>query len=117
MAHLTKPAKYVIEDSNIALLGSDVSDQDERLVMYSSFVYRRCVEYSSSAMFVRHVREESGEREPAWSDSGRKPGLEIWRIEQFQVRPWPRDRYGKFYEGDSYIILHVSGSTRLSMHC
>jgi hypothetical protein len=25
MAHLTKPARYDIEDSNIALLGSDVS--------------------------------------------------------------------------------------------
>jgi hypothetical protein len=26
MAHLTKPVKYDIKDSNIALLGSDVSD-------------------------------------------------------------------------------------------
>ena len=29
MAHLTKPAKYDIKDSNIALLGSDVRSQPE----------------------------------------------------------------------------------------
>jgi gelsolin len=34
-----------------------------------------------------------------------KPGLMIWRIEQFKVVSWPKEMYGKFYSGDSYIIL------------
>lgn len=29
MAHLTKPTQYKIEDSNIALLGSDVRHQNQ----------------------------------------------------------------------------------------
>jgi gelsolin len=29
----------------------------------------------------------------------------VWRIEQFQVKEWPREQYGQFFRGDSYIIL------------
>jgi len=38
--------------------------------------------------------------------------LEIWRIEDFEVVKYPDEKYGKFYEGDSYIILKTvkSGS-------
>lgn len=35
-------------------------------------------------------------------------GLQIWRIENFHVVPWPKERTGSFYDGDSYIVLHVS---------
>lgn len=49
-----------------------------------------------------------GDKESAWKDAGLKPGLQIWRIEKFTVVSWPSDRTGSFYDGDSYIILHVS---------
>lgn len=32
----------------------------------------------------------------------------IWRIEKMQVVPLPRDQYGKFFRGDSYIILSAN---------
>ncbi|EKM51571.1 uncharacterized protein PHACADRAFT_212211 [Phanerochaete carnosa HHB-10118-sp] len=51
---LTRPTKYNIEDSNIALLRSD-----------------------------------------------------IWRIAKFAVVEWPKARFGSFYDGDSYIVLHT----------
>ncbi|KAM0948809.1 putative villin/Gelsolin, ADF-H/Gelsolin-like domain superfamily [Dioscorea sansibarensis] len=35
--------------------------------------------------------------------------MEIWRIENFQPVPLPKSGYGKFYNGDSYIILQTSG--------
>ncbi|KAG5055121.1 hypothetical protein JHK85_007631 [Glycine max] len=35
-------------------------------------------------------------------------GTEIWRIEDFQPVPLPRPDYGKFYMGDSYIILQTT---------
>ncbi|XP_059489810.1 villin-1-like [Neocloeon triangulifer] len=35
-------------------------------------------------------------------------GLYIWRIENLKVVPLPRDQYGHFYEGDSYIVYAAS---------
>ncbi|KAL5165022.1 Villin-5 [Glycine soja] len=32
-------------------------------------------------------------------------GLEIWRIENFNPVPVPKSSYGKFFTGDSYVIL------------
>jgi len=53
------------------------------------------------------VREHAGDKETAWASCGQKPGLEIWRIEQFKVVALPQKRYGQFYDGDSYIVLHT----------
>ena len=66
------------EDSNIALLGSD---------------------------FEKELRKERAEAEPEWQKAGLKEGLQIWRIEKFNVKPWPVEEYGNFYTGDSYIVL------------
>ncbi|KDR82859.1 hypothetical protein GALMADRAFT_238469 [Galerina marginata CBS 339.88] len=84
MAHLTKPTVYNIEDSNIALLGSDLE---------------------------KRVREEAGDKDPAWTDAGKSVGLQIWHIEKFHVVPWPKERVGSFYDGDSYIVLHTYKKT------
>ncbi|TVU02592.1 hypothetical protein EJB05_51902 [Eragrostis curvula] len=40
--------------------------------------------------------------------SGTKDGLEIWRIENFKPVPVAASSYGKFYMGDSYIILKTA---------
>ncbi|KAJ7274213.1 actin regulatory protein [Mycena rebaudengoi] len=84
MAHLTKPTVYDIKDSNIALLGSDLE---------------------------KHVREEAGDKEPAWGSAGLEVGLQAWRIEKFTVVEWPKDRLGSFYDGDSYIVLNTYKKT------
>ncbi|KAK2616590.1 hypothetical protein QQS21_000413 [Conoideocrella luteorostrata] len=73
--------EYDIKDSNVELIGSDI---DHR------------VKYNSAAS------------EPAWNDGavGTKVGLKVWRIEEFQVVPWPENKHGEFYDGDSFIVLH-----------
>jgi len=43
--------------------------------------------------------------EPAFANAGKTSGLEIWRIEEFKPVAYPKDQYGKFYTGDSYIVL------------
>lgn len=56
----------------------------------------------------------------AFQNAGQEPGLEIWRIEDFDPVPYPKKDYGKFYTGDSYIVLatHDRGRGQLdwSLH-
>ncbi|XP_075102543.1 villin-3 [Nicotiana tabacum] len=44
----------------------------------------------------------------AFQGAGQRVGTEIWRIEDFQPVPLPKSDYGKFYSGDSYIILQTT---------
>jgi hypothetical protein len=46
--------------------------------------------------------------EPAFQGAGQRVGTEIWRIENFQPVPLPKSGYGRFYSGDSYIILQTT---------
>ncbi|XP_060079395.1 gelsolin-like protein 1 [Ylistrum balloti] len=80
MSGLIKQKQYDWKDSNLALFGSDTE---------------------------RQVKKESAESEPAWRKAGEKVGLQIWRIVKFKVTHWPKEDYGKFYDGDSYIILNT----------
>lgn len=77
---MLKQKKYDWKDSNIAAFGSSED---------------------------RSVKKESAQHEPAWKGSGQKVGLEIWRINKFKIEKWPKEDYGKFYNGDSYIILNT----------
>ena len=55
----------------------------------------------------KQLRHNAAETELAWINMNKKPGIQVWRIEKFKVIPWPKTRYGEFYSGDSYIILHT----------
>ncbi|XP_067617390.1 gelsolin isoform X2 [Eurosta solidaginis] len=44
---------------------------------------------------------------PAFANAGRTPGLEIWRIENFEPVAYQKSNYGKFYTGDSFIVLNT----------
>jgi gelsolin len=78
---LTHLKEYDIKDSNVEFVGTEI---DHR------------VKYASAAT------------EPAWNNGtiGQSAGLYIWRIEDFEVIPWPKAKFGQFYNGDSYIVLY-----------
>ncbi|TVY42085.1 Severin [Lachnellula subtilissima] len=78
---LTHLKEYDIKDSNVELIGTEI---DHR------------------------VKYNSAKTEPAWNDGkvGLQAGLHVWRIEDFEVIPWPKEKYGQFFDGDSYIVLH-----------
>lgn len=44
---------------------------------------------------------------PAFNNAGKSKGVEVWRVERFQPVAVPKAEYGKFYTGDSYIILNT----------
>jgi gelsolin len=78
MAGLRRQQTLDILASNIAFLGTDLE---------------------------KNVRAAAAAGEPEWQTAGKQEGLEIWRIEKFQVKKWPKEEYGKFFDGDSYIVL------------
>ena len=77
---LVKAKKYDWKDSNLALFGSDTE---------------------------KKVKKDAAATETAWQGAGQAPGLKIWRIVKFKVTDWPKEDYGEFYNGDSYIILNT----------
>jgi len=77
---MLKQKKINLEDTNVANIGSDLD---------------------------KKIRQAAATTEKAWSEAGQKVGLQIWRIEKFQVKTWPKDQNGTFYSGDSYIVLNT----------
>ncbi|XP_045541241.1 gelsolin [Papilio machaon] len=51
---------------------------------------------------------------PAFAEAGSGPGIEVWTIEQFEPVPIEKKMYGKFFNGDSYIVLKTTGEDTLS---
>lgn len=76
----TRPERTPWKSSNLALINSDLA---------------------------RKIREAAAELEPAWTGVDLDVGTHVWRIEQFLVVPWPKEQYGEFHTGDSYIVLHA----------
>jgi len=82
MAHnrQTKTKVLDLKDTNVALIGSDID--------------HKC-------------RLEASNGEPAWTNAGKKAGLEAWRVNKFKLEAVPEKVIGSFYDGDSYIVLHT----------
>uniref|UniRef100_A0A7S4F259 Gelsolin-like domain-containing protein n=1 Tax=Chrysotila carterae TaxID=13221 RepID=A0A7S4F259_CHRCT len=68
--------------------------QDTNMSLFGSDIEKKC-------------KAAAADGEPQWDGAGKTPGLQIWRIEQFKVKPWPKSKYGKFHVGDSYIVLNT----------
>ena len=62
----------------------------------------------------KQMRQDAAKKEKAWEKAGDSVGVQVWRIEKFKVKHWPKDRYGEFYSGDSYIILHTNNTIYLN---
>ena len=40
-----------------------------------------------------------------FSSAGQQPGLEIWRVENFELVPVESKFHGQFFTGDCYVVL------------
>lgn len=49
---------------------------------------------------------------PAFQTAGQRAGLEIWRVENFEPVTVPVKDHGKFFTGDSYIILNTKEDSK-----
>jgi len=78
---MLKQTKIDLSTTNLALFGTDVE---------------------------KKIKHAASTHEKAWQNAGKVPGIDIWRIENFQVVPVPKNTYGQFYNGDSYIVLKTN---------
>jgi gelsolin len=64
----------------------------------------------------KDARKGAAQSEKEFVGAGVKPGLEVWRVENrrtksdtpdFGVKRWPKEDYGNFFSGDSYLVLNT----------
>lgn len=64
----------------------------------------------------RNAAKAAAQTEKEYVGAGQKVGLEVWRVENrrtesdtpdFGIKRWPKNQYGEFYDGDSYIVLNT----------
>lgn len=57
---------------------------------------------------------------PEFLKAGKEPGLQIWRVEKFDLVPVPSNLYGDFFTGDAYVILKTvqlrNGNLQYDLH-
>ena len=65
---------------------------------------------------MRDQRKAAAATDKSLQGAGTKVGLEVWRVENkrtendtpdFGIARWPKEDYGSFYTGDSYIVLNT----------
>ncbi|XP_042335641.1 gelsolin isoform X2 [Sceloporus undulatus] len=70
-----------------------------------------CVKDAKPVSMVEHAE---------FLKAGKEPGLQIWRIEKFDLVPVPKNLYGDFFTGDAYVILNTirqrSGNLQYDLH-
>ncbi len=57
---------------------------------------------------------------PEFERAGKEHGLQVWRIENFDLVAVPENLYGGFYTGDAYVVLNTikqrSGNLQYDLH-
>jgi gelsolin len=65
----------------------------------------RAATAAPSQTLVSNIKKTHKTVAEEWAGAGKAEGIQIWRVENFTIVAWPADQYGKFYNGDSYIVL------------
>ncbi|KAJ8366200.1 hypothetical protein SKAU_G00150310 [Synaphobranchus kaupii] len=52
----------------------------------------------------------------AFEIAGKEPGLQIWRVENMDLKLVPKNLHGDFYTGDAYILLYTTKAPSYSLH-
>uniref|UniRef100_A0A4W6FC88 Scinderin like b n=1 Tax=Lates calcarifer TaxID=8187 RepID=A0A4W6FC88_LATCA len=48
--------------------------------------------------------------------AGKEPGLQVWRIENMDLKPVPKALHGNFYTGDAYLLLFTTAAPSYNIH-
>ncbi len=71
-------------------------------------------------VFVYFFSLDSMVYHPEFERAGKEHGLQVWRIENFDLVAVPENLYGGFYTGDAYVVLNTikqrSGNLQYDLH-
>lgn len=56
------------------------------------------------------------EHHKVFETAGKKPGLQVWRVEKMDLKPVPTELQGNFFIGDSYIVLYTTPAPSYNIH-
>ncbi|XP_068558032.1 scinderin like b isoform X2 [Cebidichthys violaceus] len=48
--------------------------------------------------------------------AGKQPGLQVWRIENLDLKPVPKALHGSFFTGDAYLLLFTTSAPSYNIH-
>uniref|UniRef100_A0A7N9AVE3 Scinderin like a n=1 Tax=Mastacembelus armatus TaxID=205130 RepID=A0A7N9AVE3_9TELE len=48
--------------------------------------------------------------------AGKKPGLQVWRVEKMDLKPVPPQLHGEFFTGDAYVLLYTTPAPSYNVH-
>ncbi|XP_061695508.1 scinderin like b [Syngnathoides biaculeatus] len=51
-----------------------------------------------------------------FASAGKQPGLQVWRIENLDLKPVPKALHGNFYSGDAYLLLFTTSAPSYNIH-
>jgi gelsolin len=68
----------------------------------------RAATAAPSEKLVSNIKKTHKTVAEEWAGAGKAEGLQIWRVENFTIQPLQATDYGKFYNGDSYIVLKTT---------
>ena len=70
-----------------------------------------------NAEIEKLISYDFNQSEPEFdSISPDKPTLIVWRIEKLKLKKWPQERFGTFYEGDSFLVLNIKSKDEKNAH-
>lgn len=74
----------------------------------------------SRSLLAMFPADNMAVQHPEFDRAGQKQGLQVWRVENFDLVAVPENLHGGFYSGDAYLILNTikqrSGNLQYDLH-
>ncbi|KAJ9592575.1 hypothetical protein L9F63_015750 [Diploptera punctata] len=96
----------------VGLHRSECTIMVSRSVFVALALLCACFVLANAAVSVTSSTKRPVVQDPAFSGAGTQPGLQIWRVERFNVVSVPAEKHGKFHIGDSYLVLNTKNNRR-----
>jgi len=104
----TTPITRVVEGGETPVFKANFANWLEDEAVKNFLAKPEARKFEKKSFDVKSIQTQAHADAYVYPDDG-SGKLEIWRVEKFELAPWPKERYGEFYSGDSFAAVHVPG--------